>query len=333
MKSIFLCEVADNPEKVYSKETVALLREKAELDETVYNREFLYNNPDKFTDTRYIFSTWGMSELTEEETARFFPALECVFYAAGTVQYFARPFLNKGIKVFSAWAANAVPVAEYTLAQILLANKGFFLTARLQSTGETQKANEEKEKYKGNFGETVGIIGAGMIGSLVAEMLKDYKLNVKVFDPFLSDEKAKRLNVEKCPLEEIFATCSVVSNHLANNEQTQGMLKKEHFEAMLPYSTFINTGRGAQVVESDLAQVLAARPDITALLDVTHPEPPEKGHPFYALPNCILTPHIAGSSGNEVHRMAEYMAEEYLRFVTDEPCRYEVTLKMLETMA
>lgn len=333
MKSIFLCEVADNPERVFSKETVALLKEKSGLEEAVYNKDFLYKNPDKFTDTRYIFSTWGMSELTEEEIERFFPRLECVFYAAGTVQYFARPFLNKGIRIFSAWAANAVPVAEYTLAQILLANKGFFLTSRLQSTGETRKANAEKEKYKGNFGETVGIIGAGMIGSLVIEMLKNYKLNVKVFDPFLPDEKAEKLGVEKCPLEEIFSTCSVVSNHLANNEQTQGMLKKEHFSAMLPYATFINTGRGAQVVEKDLADVLESRPDLTALLDVTHPEPPEEGHAFYALPNCILTPHIAGSSGNEVHRMAEYMAEEYLRFAANEPCRYEVTLKMLETMA
>jgi len=73
---------------------------------------------------------------------------------------------------------------------------------------------------------------------------------------------------------------------------------------MRPYATFINTGRGAQVVEEALADVLRSRPDLTAVLDVTWPEPPVAGHPFYSLPNCVLTPHIAGSSGDEVHRMS-----------------------------
>jgi len=63
------------------------------------------------------------------------------------------------------------------------------------------------------------------------------------------------------------------------------------------------------------------------------PEPPISGHQFYKLPNCILTPHIAGSSGTEVHRMAEFMAEEFTLYVEGKPCRYEVTEKMLETMA
>ncbi len=333
MKSIFLCEEAHTPERVYSADTLDLLKEKAGLESTVYSRDTLESCKEAFSDTEYIFSTWGMTKLSESEIERYFPKLKCVFYAAGTVQYFARPFLNKGIKVFSAWAANAVPVAEYTVAQIVLANKGFFLTSRLQSTGETEKASIEKEKYPGNYSGTVGIIGAGMIGKLVIEMLKSYSIRVKVFDPFLPDSKAQELGVTKCSLDEIFSTCFVVSNHLANNKETQGMLKKEHFQAMLPYASFINTGRGAQVVEADLAEVLLDRPDLTALLDVTEPEPPEKGHAFYTLPNCILTPHIAGSSGKEVNRMAEYMADEYLRFTGNEPCRYEVTLKMLETMA
>jgi len=80
-------------------------------------------------------------------------------------------------------------------------------------------------------------------------------------------------------------------------------------------------------------EVLTKRPDLTAVLDVTFPEPLEKDHPFYHLPNCFLTPHIAGSSGDEVRRMAEYMVEEFNRYLRKEPCLYEVTEKMLETMA
>ena len=131
----------------------------------------------------------------------------------------------------------------------------------------------------------------------------------------------------------LFSQCSVISNHLANNEQTVGMLDGALFEAMPPYATFLNTGRGPQVVEAELVRVLKARPDLTAVLDVTVEEPPQEDCELYALENCILTPHIAGSSGNEVRRMGEYMYREYKNFAQGLPCRYEVTLEMLKTMA
>ena len=111
------------------------------------------------------------------------------------------------------------------------------------------------------------------------------------------------------------------------------MLNGALFDRMMPYATFINTGRGAQVVENDLVRALREREDLTAILDVTYPEPPALGHPFYDLPNCILTPHIAGSLGNETHRMAEYMIREWKCYTEGKKTLYEVTLSMLETMA
>ena len=89
-----------------------------------------------FADVTELFSTWGMPVFSEEEIRRCFPRLECVFYAAGSVQSFARPFLNCGVKVISAWAANAIPVAEFTVAEIILANKGFYRQSRLMKSGE-----------------------------------------------------------------------------------------------------------------------------------------------------------------------------------------------------
>lgn len=318
MKSIYLTESPNFIKRVYG------------TDETVYCKADLLANPAQFADTEYIFSTWGMPAFTEEEIRACLPSLKAVFYGAGTVQKFARPFIHCGVKVFSAWAANAVPVAEYTVSQIILANKGFFQTMRYTDKPEGKKI---LANFLGNYGAKVGIIGAGMIGKLVIRMLKAYSLEVLVFDPFLPNETAQELGVEKTSLERIFKECTVVSNHLANNEQTQGMLCGAHFNSMLPYATFINTGRGAQVVEADLIATLKARPDLMALLDVTFPEPPEADSPLYTLPNCILTPHIAGSNGREVRRMGVYMEEEYQRLIHGEPCRYEVTLKMLETMA
>lgn len=139
--------------------------------------------------------------------------------------------------------------------------------------------------------------------------------------------------MEKCSLEELFERSFVVSNHLANNEQTKGMLQYNMFHHMRENAVFINTGRGAQVVEDDLVRILRERPDLTALLDVTDPEPPVAGHPFYTLPNCLLTPHIAGSAGDEVGRMGEYMLAECKAYLGGEGCRYEVTEGMLATMA
>lgn len=332
MKAIFLCDSPKQLREVYT-ETAPRLCESAELSEHIYSKSEILSDEGSFCDTEYIFSTWGMPSFTADEIRRIFPSLRCVFYAAGTVQKFAHPFLECGVKVFSAWAANAVPVAEYTVAQIILANKGFFAHSRAMKQGDRARCKTLKGVYPGNYGERVGIIGVGMIGSLVAKMLKSYKLDVYAFDPFLSDERANALHITKCSLETLFSSCCVVSNHLANNEQTHGMLDYACFSQMLPYATFLNTGRGAQVVEDDLVRVLSERPDLTAVLDVTYPEPPEAGHPFYTLENCVLTPHIAGSLCNETHRMAEYMREEYDRFTAGLPCRYEVTSKMLETMA
>ena len=318
MKTIYLCDKPQIIKKIYCTE------------ETVYRKADVLRSPDCFRDTEYIFSTWGMSEFSEEEIKAYLPSLKAVFYGAGSVQYFARPFLNCGVKVFSAWAANAVPVAEYTVAQIILANKGFFKT---MAYTDFVAAKKESGNFPGNYGAKIGIIGAGTIGKLVAKRLKDYRLEVLAYDPFLPEEKAAELGVRKCSLETLFAECNVVSNHLANNAQTQGMLSGRLFEKMLPYATFINTGRGAQVIEPDLIKVLKERPDLMAILDVTEPEPPEEDSELYTLPNCILTPHIAGSTGNEVRRMGEYMKTEYERFIQNKPCQYEVTLEMLETMA
>ena len=333
MRSIMICESTVQPNRVYTPETWKLLKETAGLEETIYSSEDILANPDAFLDVDFLFSTWGMPSMDEDQIRRIFPNVKCLFYAAGSVQGFARPFLNCGIKVFSAWGANGVPVAEYTLAQILLANTGYFHTFAAMSSGNPELAHQLAPNFPGNYDVSVGIIGAGMIGKMVIELLKKFKINVMAYSIDLTDEKAAQMGVKNSTIEEIFAGCQVVSNHLANLPQTVGMLKKEHFASMLPYATFINTGRGAQVVEADMIEVLTQRPDLFAVLDVTDPEPPVENSPLYSLHNCIITPHIAGSLGNEVHRMSQYMVTEFNHYMQGEPCQYEVTLEMLQWMA
>lgn len=331
MKAIFIGN--ESMEKVYAQETRARLLETGVSFMRVTRAEII-ENAERFRDAEFLFSTWGMECFTEAEIRRYLPSLRAVFYAAGSVQYFARPFLMAGVRVFSAWAANAVPVIEYTVSQVLLANKGFFLAARRSRSLEGRgDARGYFDGMPGNYGATVGVIGAGMIGRGVIERLRGYRLTLLVYDPFLSDAEAEALGVTRVSLAELFSRSQTITNHVANLPSTVGMLRYEHFSLMKPNATFINTGRGAQVVEGDLIRALCEEPCRTAILDVTDPEPPLADSPIYRMENVFLTPHIAGSSGDEVARMGEYMAEEYERFLSGGNMRYEVTLPMLERMA
>ena len=334
MKSIYLANNQSQIDYVYSEEIKDRLAVSAGLDKSFrFGKSDVLGSPEKFSDTEYIFSTWSMPAFTEEEIDRCFPSLKAIFYSAGSVQTFARPFMAKGVKIFSAWAANGVPVAEYTVAQIILACKGFFRACTLASQNKRKEAQKHSLSCPGNYGCKIGLIGVGMIGSMVAERLKDYNHKVLVFDPFCSAEKAERLGIELCSLERIFSECQVVSNHLANNPQTVGMLNYKLFELLKPNAAFINTGRGAQVVEADLARAMAEKPDAIAILDVTYPEPISDDNPLLNLDNVYLTPHIAGSQADEVHRMAEYMEEEYAAFTSGKATKYLVSEAMLDTMA
>ena len=184
-----------------------------------------------------------------------------------------------------------------------------------------------------NYRIRVGLLGAGMIGRMVAERLRAYEYEVLIYDPFVSDETLAALGARRATLEEIFSTCQIISNHVANLPSTVGMIDEKLLRSMLPNATFINTGRGAQVDEAALACAMEECPNRTALLDVTFPEPPDADSPLLRLPNVFLTPHIAGSLGQEVARMGAYMADECARILSGEAPRYEVTPAMLETMA
>lgn len=332
MRSILIGD-PNSIRRVYSKETLDYLTAEAALAPEVVTHRLLKDGSVSTEDVEFLFSTWGMPELSEDEIARYFPSLRALFYAAGSVKGFAAPFLARGAKISSAYAANAIPVAEYTVSQILLATKGFFRTSALYSRGKITEARRVAATYPGNFAVRVGLIGAGMVGKAVCRLLKPYSIDVLVYDPYLSDDAAFELGAQKATLEEIFSTCNVVSNHVPNIPSTRGMFDDRLFSMMKENATFINTGRGAQVVEGDLCRILGERPDLVALLDVTDPEPPCVDSPFFKLPNAILTPHIAGSSGRETFRMGEYMLEEYRRFAKGLPLEYEISAEMLPTLA
>jgi phosphoglycerate dehydrogenase-like enzyme len=333
-KAVFLAN-PDNPSihKVFDETVMERINRQVEWFPEWIHPDNANNYISELADVEIAFSTWGIPLFTVEELKAYMPNLKVLFYAAGTVQRFARNYIARDCAVVSTWAANAVPVAEYTVAQILLANKGFYQTFPLYKHNYKEAKALSKEAFPGNYRARVGILGAGMIGKKVIELLKPFEISVEVFDPFLPDAVAAEMGVRKTDLVDMFTHCDVISNHLANLPATVGMLNKQHFDLMKPHATFINTGRGAQLVEEDLIHAMREVPTRMALLDVTYPEPVAVDSAFLQLDNVVLTPHIAGSLGNEVVRMGHYAAEECERYCAGLPLKYAVTLKMLETMA
>lgn len=325
---------ANNPtmiDYVYAQGRRQQIADISQLLEPVITDKLLDEHQEQLAQVEAIFSTWSMFDLTPEQLARM-PRLKGVFYAAGSVRHFAHNMIDRDIAVVSAWGANAFCVAEFTLSQILLAGKGYWRNMRDWHQRPVQP-DIKPFKGKGNYGHTVALLGAGQVGRRVMELLRHFKLDIAVYDPFLSDADAARLGARKVSLKEAFAHGYVVSNHMPNLPETTGIINRALLASMPADATFINTGRGASVVESDLVAVMTERPDLTALLDVTDPEPPLTDSPLYGLPNVHLTSHIAGAINEEVVRMADCMIEEFQAFQAGKPLRFAVTKKMLETMA
>lgn len=330
---VFLTSNQKQAERVFPPEMRQKIGETFHVtQEKVLTKKMLQNDPNLAKDANYIFTTWGMEQFTKDEIKVFFPHVEAVFYAAGSVQHFAAPFIESGIRVFSAFSANAIPVTEFTYAQILLAAKGFFRAAKY-CRFRRWAGFQYSDQCGGMYQTKVGILGVGAIGRAVAEKLQDNDVELYYFDPFLPKEVAERLHLKEASLEEIFRECDVITNHLANKDELTGVLSGELFASMKPYATFINTGRGRQVDEKGLVKAMRKVKTRTALLDVTYPEPAHAFGRLHRCKNIILTPHIAGSNGREVVRMAQFMYEEAQRFCNGEALCYEVTEQMLKTMA
>jgi phosphoglycerate dehydrogenase-like enzyme len=302
-----------------------------------YIKEDILAHPKQFKETIFIFSTWYMPIFTESEVKEYLPSLKAIFYAAGTVKYFAKYFMNQGVRVFSAAKANAIPVAEFVSAQILLANKGYFQAQKEYKKPFWRISFNKSRNYslqkKGNYNAKIGIIGCGAIGEKVVDFLKPYKLDISVYDPFLSDKRIQELGVKRTDLTGIFTNSDVISNHLPDITETKGIINGKLLSLMKSNATFINTGRGAQIIESDLAKTMRNKPNACALLDVTNREPVWPWSPLIWRKNVFMTPHIAGSLSNENDRMVEYMLTAYFNNIAGHVDVCEVSIDELYKQA
>jgi len=278
-----------------------------------------------------VLTGWGTP--FELLTPGNFPRLKIVLYSGGSVREFAKALglAGRGVQVVSARFANSVMVSRYCLAQILLAAKGFYRNTR-DCRDTALVTSWQTFKGQGTYHSKVALLGMGMIARELTKLLQQVDMEVLTVDPYLSEEEAAKIGVTKVTMGQAFHDAYVVSNHLPNIESLRGAINYSLLASMPKGAVFLNTGRGAQVNEADLAKVAQERPDLSFLLDVTEPEPPVAGHPFYTIPNIQLTSHIAGAMGNELQILGDAVISDLQRYCSGQPLRYAEDLTQLDRL-
>ncbi|MEU9212574.1 hydroxyacid dehydrogenase [Streptomyces sp. NPDC048415] len=323
---------AENVPQIFPPEVLARLRGLVEIDPSRVAEDF--TDPgvrDALAGTEILITGWGCPAL-DTATLDAAPKLRAVLHAAGSVKSFTSPDVwGRGLVVSSAAGANALPVAEYTLAMILLAGKDLF-TYRDRLRTDRAFPYGRIVPGIGNFGRRVGIVGASRIGRRLIELLRPFDLRVSLADPYVDEAGAAALGVPLLPLDDLLGGSDIVTLHAPQTPETRHMIGRRELALMRAGSVLINTSRGALVDHDALIDALRAD-RISAILDVTDPEPLPADSPLYDLPGAFITPHLAGSQGNEVARLGLTVVDEVERLLSGRELAFRIEADELERAA
>src|SRR5437899_7316004 len=230
---------------------------------------------------------------------------------------------RKGIAVMNTPGANAIAVAEHTLALMLAMARHIGRANELMHAGKWEKKSLQGTELRG---KTVGIVGLGRVGMEVARRARVFGMEVVAHDPFVSTAVAKEQGIRMAKLEEVYAAADYLSLHVGLTPQTAGMINAESIKKMKQGVRLVNCARGELIDEADLAQGLKQGRVAGAALDVFTEEPP-KNSPLTAIENVILTPHIAGSTfeaqeavGYQIaHQVKEYLKDGVIQNAVNVP--------------
>jgi phosphoglycerate dehydrogenase-like enzyme len=323
---------AENVPRVFPPEVLSRLRETVEIDPALVAEDFADPRVrEVLAETEVLVTGWGCPRI-DRAVLDAAPKLRAVLHSAGSVRGFVTPAVwERGITVSTAAAANAVPVAEYTLAMILLAGKDIL--------GRRERLRTERDSPGwgfvpgiGNHGRRVGVIGASRIGRRVIELLRPFDLRVSLTDPYVDEAGAAALGVPLLPLDDLLRTCDIVTVHAPDTPETHRLLDRRALALLPDGAVLVNTARGALVDHDALIDELRAG-RLSAILDVTDPEPLPADSPLLDLPNAFVTPHLAGSQGNEVARLGLAVTEEAERLTTGGQLAHALDRSTLERMA
>jgi len=220
---------------------------------------------------------------------------------------------KKGIVVMNTPLGNANAAAEHAIALMLSLARHI-----PQANASMKEGKWEKKKFMGIevMDKTLGIIGLGNIGSIVASRASGLKMNIIAYDPFLSEERAKQKGVELVSLDELFAKSDFITIHTPLTPETKNMINKDTFAKMKDGVMIINCARGGIVNEKDLCDAIKSGKVAGAAIDVFEKEPTPADHPFHAIDEIITTPHLGASTEEAQEKVASAIAEQIGLFLT-----------------
>jgi phosphoglycerate dehydrogenase-like enzyme len=287
----------------------------------------------RLAEVEILITSWGVPRL---DAARLdsMPLLRAVFHCAGTVRSFVSDELwERGILVTNGADANAIPVAEFTFASIVLAGKKAQVLANDARTGREDWSYASSRGELGNIGRTIGVVGFSRIGRRVVKLVQQLQdVTCLVADPYADPAAVAAAGGKLVVLDQLLSESDIVSIHAPALPQTRHMIGAPQLALLRDNATLINTARGS-LVDTAALEAACSSGRIHAILDVTEPEPLPAGSVLYDLPNVVLTPHIAGSLGTETRRMSDTALDELERYLGGKDLLAEVSAEDLSVSA
>jgi len=286
----------------------------------------------QIADCEVVITGWSSIPL-DKEILDAAPALKIALHSAGSIKHLETPEMwQRGIRVTSAANVNGIPVAEFLLGQILMCFKDVFAYQKRFRERGREAWTRDGANIAGYYQSTVGIIGMGNVGKHLLKLLGafEFKKLVHSFYPF--EKQAEEAGARLAEIDEIMRESDAVVLLAPNIPGNRHMIDARRLALMKEGAFFLNSGRGALVDEDALIKELQTG-RINACIDVSDPvEPPAEGSPLYNLPNCVLTPHIAGAVGNECHRLGDQVLKELHYYLAGAPFENEITEQLAKVI-
>lgn len=321
-------------ENQFDPERLERLRRLARVPDPVFTDDL--DDPaldDRLATVEVLLTGWGAPRLDRARLDRM-PRLKAMLHCAGTIRpQVSEEFWLRGIRASTVAEANAVPVAEFTLAAVIFAGKKAPFIAADADARRSNGLRIERYGELSNLGRTVGIVGFSRVGRRVVNLLQQLDdVTCLVSDPYADPLEVQAAGGELVELEDLLPRVDVLSLHAPALPSTNGMIGAAQLAALRDHATLINTARGS-LVDTDalIGHLQAGR--LYAVLDVTEPEPLPAGSALWELPNTFLTPHIAGSHGNELARMGDCVIDELERFLDGHPFAHAIVASDLNRVA
>ena len=233
-----------------------------------------------------------------------------------------------GVVVANAPQSNSLSAAEHTMGLLLAQARNI-----PQAHGDLTAGNWNRGQFQGVelSGKTLGIVGFGRIGQLVAERAASFHMNIVTYDPYIPEDLCKRLRVEQVSLEQLFSQADFVTLHVAKTAETANLVNAELLAQAKPQLRLINVSRGGVINEADLAAAIESGQIAGAALDVFETEPPAADSPLLALPQVVVTPHLGANTAEAQDKAGQSVASQVVQMLDGQLPRYAVNLSAGQT--